>query len=327
MAVLTDTFETYDAIGNREDLSDMIWDVSPTETPFLSAIPKTKAYNTNHEWQTDVLAAPAANAKDEGEIAAEEAVTPTVRMGNYTQILTKVTSVSGTQEKVNSAGRKSDIARNVARRMQELKRDLEWAMINGGGAEGVGNAKVAGSGNGATAREMGSIQCYIENGSVGATGGALAAAAGTSTAGTNTMTSGVNRAFTETLLTSVLSDVWEDGGDPKMLFVNAFNKAAVSGFVGGGTHYVDKDNKELVNSVDIYVGDFSTLKVIPSRQIAGQIALVIDPEYVSYAELRPMFQQDLAVTGDNIRKQIICEGTLVVRNGKAQGVIGDLTTA
>lgn len=320
MAVLTDSFETFDAIGNREDLSDVIWDVSPSDTPFLSAIGKTKATGVNHEWQTDVLATPGANAHAEGEIAAEEAITPTVRMGNYTQILTKTTAVTGTQEKVTSAGRKSEMARAISRRIKEIKMDLEYAMINGGGAAGIGNAKAAGSSG--TAREMGSIQCYLTNASLGATG-AVASGAGTSTAGAAVMTTGTDRDFAEAQVTSVLQDIFTDGGDPRLMFMSAINKGVASGFTGGGTHYVDKDDKKLVNSVDVYVGDFHTLSIVPSRIVNGENVLIIDPSMLAYAELRPLTTMDLAVTGDNLRKYLVMEGTLEVRNDRACGIIAD----
>ena len=315
MTQATSSFSTYDSIGNREDLSDMIFDVSPSETPFLSAIKKKKATAVNHEWQTDALeAASATNAHIEGDNTATPAtVTATTRLGNYSQILKKHAIIPGTQEAVNSAGRKSEMAYQLARRMKAIKLDMESSMIGGAA---VGNAKVAG--NDTTAREMGSIYTYLtSNLSLGTSG---AASAGT---GADLLTAGTDRDLTEALLTTVLQSCYTNGGDPKLLVVSPVNKGVVSTFVGGGTRYVDTDNKKLVNSIDVYVGDFHTLKVVPSRQIIGDNVLAIDPEYLAIAELRSAGSYDLAKTGDSIRKEVVWEATLEVCNEAAHGLIGD----
>ena len=91
------TFQTYQAIGNREDLIDVITNISPMETWLTSNTGSTRAIQTLHEWQTDALAAAAANAQIEGDDATATAAVPTVRLGNYTQILWKVYQVSETQ--------------------------------------------------------------------------------------------------------------------------------------------------------------------------------------------------------------------------------------
>lgn len=310
------TFSSYDAIGNREDLTDVIWDVSPSDTPVLSAMKKTKAKATLHEWQTDALAAAAANAHIEGDDASPGTAAATTRLTNQTQILKEHVVVTGTQERVDKAGRNSEVAYQTAKRMKEIKLDLEWAMLDGGGTAGIGNAKVAG--NDTTAREMASIQTYlVTNASVG-TNGVVATGDGT-----DTMTTGTDRDYTEALLTTVLSSCYTEGGDPKLMVVSPTNKGVVSGFTGGGTHYVDKDNKKLVNSVDIYVGDFHTLKVVPSRNNANENVLVLDPSHLAYAELRGLQSYDLAKTGDSIRKELVMEGTLEVCNEKAHGIIAD----
>lgn len=318
MAQNANTFDKYDAVGNREDLSDMIFDVSPDETPILSAIKKTKASNTLHEWQTDSLAAgSAANAAIEGDSDTDAtAVVATSRLQNYTQILKKGVVVSGTQERgMNSAGRSSEVAYQTARRMKEIKLDLETSMLDGGDARG--NVKVAGDAS--TAREMSSLGTFVgANGSFGV-GGAAAANAN----GTALMTAGTDRDFTEALLTSVLQDCYDAGADPKLLAVSAINKGVVSGFTGGGTRYVDTDDKKLVNSIDVYVGDFHTLKVVPCRQLIGDNVYAIDPEYLAIAELRPLQSYDLAKNGDSFRKEMVWEATLEVCTPDAHGIVAD----
>ncbi len=313
MAQATGTFSSYDGVGNREDLSDIIYDVSPSETPFLSAIKKVKAKGVYHEWQKDALAAAADNKHIEGDDASPTAPSASTRLGNYCQIMKKHVVVSGTQEAVDKAGRKSEVVYQTKKRMKEIKLDLEKAMI---GIAAVGNARVAG--NDTTAREMGSIETYIlSNTSLGATG------AVSSGDGTDLLTGGTDRDFAEAQLTSVLQSCYDNGGNPKQLFVSSTNKGVVSGFTGGGTHYVDKDDKKLVNSVDVYVGDFHTLTVQPSRQLVGDNVLAIDPEYVAVATLRGLAMYDLAKTGDTIRKEMVMEATLEVCNEAAHGLIAD----
>lgn len=314
MAQPANTFDKYDAVGNREDLGDMIFDVSPEETVILSAIKKTKATNTIHEWQTDELGAAKANAKIEGDDAAGAAVTPTVRLNNYTQILEETVIVSGTQEDgMNPAGRAKDMAYQTARKLKTLKLDLEFALLDNGIA--LGNAKVAG--NATTAREMATLSTYITNASVGATG------AVSSGDGSDLLTAGTDRDLTEALVTTVLQTCYTEGGNPKILAVSATNKGIVSGFTGGGTRYVDTDDKKLVNSIDVYVGDFHTLQVTPCRQLVGDNVYAIDPEYLACATLRPATSTVLGKTGDNVKKQIIMEATLEVCAPNAHGMITD----
>lgn len=317
MAQPTGTFSSYDAAGNREDLVDNIFDVSPVETPLLSAIKKKKATNRIHEWQTDALTAAAANAAIEGNDQSGTAPAATTRLNNYTQILTKSVIVSGTQESINSAGRSSEIGYQSGRRMQEMKRDMEFAITDNGIATGIGNAKVAGDDT--TAREMATMSTYLtSNASLGTNG---VVAAGT---GADVMTTGTDRDITTTLLDAVLSSCFTNGGDPKMLLVSPANKVAVSAFTtGGATRYVSTDDSKLTTSIDVYVGDFHTLQVTPCRQLLGENAYVIDPEYLALAELRGMEMKDLAKTGDSIQKQITWEATIEVCNEAAHGIIAD----
>jgi hypothetical protein len=316
MTQATNTFDKYDAVGNREDLSDIIFDVSPTETPILTAIKKGKAKNTLHEYQTDALASAAANAAIEGDDnTAANAVTATTRLTNQTQILKKGVVVSGTQEKgMDHAGVKSEMAYQEARRMKEIKLDCEFAILDNGIA--LGNAAVAGSAS--TAREMGSLSTYITSNVSLGSGGAVS-----SGDGSDLLTAGTDRDLSEALLTTVLSSAWNNGGDPSMLAVSATNKGKVSDFSGGSTRYIDTDTKQLVHSIDVYVGDFHTLKVVPCRQLVGDNVYAIDPSYLSLAELRPLQSYDLAKTGDNFKREMVWEATLEVCNEKAHGMICD----
>ncbi len=316
MTQQANTFDQYDTTGNREDLSNMIWTLDDFETPVLTAIKKGKATHVTHEYQTDAIGAASANAHIEGDNAQDaDAVTATTRLANTCQILKYKTVVSGTQEKgMDHAGVTSEMAYQEAQRMKLIKKDMEYAILDGGNA--LGNAKVAG--NATTARETASLTTYLtSNASVGA-GGAVATGDGT-----DVLTAGTDRDLTEALLTTVLSSAWTSGGDPTMLVVSATNKAVVSDFAGGSTRYVDTNTKELIHSFDVYVGDFHTLKVVPCRQVVGDNAYAIDPNYLALAELRPLHSYELAKGGDNFAREMVWEAALEVCNEAAHGIIAD----
>jgi hypothetical protein len=213
------TFTAHSAIGQREDLTDIIYDISPTETPFMSSIGKTKATAVYHEWQTDSLAAATtANAAIEGADATSATLSPTVRLGNYTQIIQKTVQVSGTLDTVNKAGRKSEKAYQLAKASAELKRDLETILLANQGRS---------AGSSTIARKMGSILSWIKTNSDVGSGGADPA-----TIGVSTRTDGTQRTFTEALLKTVVSEVFVSGGSPKILMVGAAGKQKVSSFAG-----------------------------------------------------------------------------------------------
>lgn len=313
MAQPADTFSSYDAIGNREDLSSIIYDISPDETPLLSAIPKVKASATYHEHQKDALAAAGANAVIEGDDATTDAQAPTVRIGNYTQISDKVVRVTGTQEAVDKAGRGSDMAYNLMKAGKELKLDMEYALFQNG-------ARVAG--NDSTARQLAGINSWIAtNDSFGATG------ASPTGDGSNARTDGTQRAFTEALLQGTLASCWDSGGNPDTIFVGSFNKQAMSAFTGNATRNVNSADKKLVNAIDIYVGDFQELQVVPARNMRTRDCLVLDTDHWALAELRSFSEKPLAKTGDSERVQLLCEYTLEARNEASSGGVYDLTVS
>lgn len=314
MAQPSNTYSSYDAVGNREDLTNIIYDVSPTDTPVMSALPRTKATATNHEWQTDSLAsASAANAVIEGDDATTDASTATTRLGNRTQILDKVAQVTGTQEAVSKAGRKSEMAYQMEKRMKEIKRDIEAAITDNG-------AYVAG--NDTTARELAGFPAWLTtNTSAGATG------ADPTTIGSTARTDGTQRAFTEELLKAVLQDCFTNGGNPTMAVVGAFNKRKASEFTGSATRMDRSEDKKLYAAIDVYVSDFGEIKFVPDRFSRARDCLLIDPEFAAVAYLRPFQTVDLAKTGDTVRKQILTELTLEVKNEAAHGGVYDLTTS
>jgi hypothetical protein len=312
-----ETFDAYDAVGNREDLSDIIYNISPTETPFMMMCGRGRASAISHEWQTDSLAAAATNALVSGDDAAGDAIAATVRLNNRTQISGKVVIVSGTQEAVDSAGRKSELSYQLAKKAKELKRDMEL-IATGNYALTVGNAT--------TARTLASLEVWYEtNGSYGSGGSNSAKTAGQPDAAA-TATDGTQRAFTETLLKTVIQQCWTQGGNPTVIMVGPVNKQTISGFTGGSTRFDKSEDKRLVTAIDVYVSDFGEHRVVPNRFSRDRTAHVLTPKLWSFDYLRSFRQHALAKTGDAEKRQLLVEWTLRASNEAGSGPVADLTT-
>ena len=314
MAQPTNTFDTYDSVGEREDLSDVIYNISPTDPPFLSSAAKTKATAVLHEWQTDSLAAAVTNnAVIEGDEATLDASVATVRLSNSSQIMDKTVVITGTQESVDTAGRASEIAYQIAKRAKELKRDME-ATITGNIAEVAGNAT--------TARKMGTLGAWTITNDNKAADGTTG-----SGVGNTARTDGTQRAFTESQLKDVIKSVWNAGGDPSMIMCGPFNKQKLSGFTGNSTRFDAGADATLYTSVDVYASDFGQLQVVPNRFSRDRDAYVLDMEYWGIAFLRDFSMHELAKTGDSEKRQLLVEATLESRNEAASGLVADLTTS
>ena len=312
-------YDRYSAIGAREDLSDVIYDISPTDTPIMSSIGKTKATGVYHEWQTDSLAAATtSNALIEGATASDATITPTTRLGNYTQIVGKTVMVSGTLEAVDKAGRKSEMAYQLAKASAEIKRDIE-SIITANQGQSAGST-------GSTARKMGSLLSYIKTNTNEGSG--TTAGVDPVTIGVSTRTDGTTRTFTETILKDVISKVFTSGGTPTTLFVSPALKQVVSGFTGlAAQRYQVPTNGQatILAGADLYQSDFGVLQIVPNRFMRTRDALVLDPEYAALAYLRPFQTIELAKVGDADKTQILAELTLEVRNEAAHGGAFDLS--
>ena len=312
-------FRTYAAVGMREDLSDVIYNISPTDTPFMSSIGKTKATAVYHEWQTDSLAAAAANAAVEGADASEATLTATTRVGNRTQISQKTVGITGTLEAVDKAGRKSEKAYQLAKASSEIKRDMEFTLLN--------NTVQSNGTAGSTARVLGGLQTWLASNTSNGTGGSAGAS------GTTARTNGTDRTFTEALLQSVVKSVFTSGGSPKVLMVTPAHKQTVSAFAGiAAQRYMAPADAPttIIGAADVYMSDFGSMSVVPNRfmlsgNTASDVAFVLDPEYAAVAYLRPFFTNDLAVTGDSAKTQLLVEYTLEVKSEAAHGIIADLS--
>ena len=312
-------YDRYTAIGAREDLTDVIYDISPTDTPIMSTIGKTKATSVTHEWQTDSLAAATtANALVEGASASEGTITPTTRLANLTQIVGKTVMVSGTLLASDLAGRKSEMAYQLAKASAEIKRDIETIIT-------ANQGQAAGS-SGSSARKMGSLLSYIKTNT--SKNGTSLTGVDPTTLGVSTRTDGSTRAFTETILKDVIAKVFASGGTPSALFVSPAQKQVVSAFTGlAAQRYQVPTNGQatILAGADLYQSDFGVLQIVPNRFMRTRDALILDPEYAALAYLRPFQTNDIAKVGDADKKQILAELTLEVRNEAAHGGAFDLS--
>ena len=319
MAQATNTFDSYDANGIREDLSDIITNVSPEESPFYSACKKTKARNTLHEWQTDSLRSSAANAHIEGDATTAEARTATVRLGNYTQIFKNAVVIPDTDEGLDKAGRNKEMAYQILKVAKEQKLDIEKALF-------ANNAKVAG--NASTARELAGVPTWLTDNVDLQSGNSGANATGD---GSDARTDdGTATAFSQTKFDSVMQSCWESGGNPDRCYLSAFQMNVALGFTGNNNQRstVQAGDEKVVKSLDVYVTPWGTVEFVPSRENRGRDVFIMQDDMWEVAVLRPTKNTALAKTGDATTRQIVTELTLVCRDsGKSSGGIFDNTTS
>ena len=333
MAVVENTFLTYQAKGIREDLSDLISDISPTQTPFVSNIGTRSAENTYFEWQTDSLAAASATPVVEGQdLSSFTAVTPTARMGNYCQINMVDFIISGTEQRVEKAGRSSEVAYQAAKAAKELKRNVEKAALLYGVGAVVGAT--------ATARGTAGFPGWLKT-NVDDNASTKPSYTGSTPTGASEVwkSFGTPVAFTEAMLKTTMQSCYENGGEPTMLMVSPYNKTVVSGFTGlASTRYnVDAGDSPttIIGAADIYVSDFGNLSVVPNRffttvedEGAGTAhndwAFLIDTDEVKLSTLRPYQMKDLASTGDADKRMMLVEWGLQVNNEAAHGCVAGI---
>ena len=321
MAQPTNTFDTYDGVNSiREDLADVIYNISPTETPFMSNASKGTATNTLHEWQTDSLSAVAVNAQVEGDDYDGDSRSATSRLTNYTQISAKAVTISGTDDAVDNAGMATQMAYQLAKMGKEIKRDMENAMI------GIEQAKVAG--NASTARKSASVGTWygpsgLTNGPNYSVGGSPSATpAGT---GATAIAGGTNRAFTEALLKAGLLKAFELGGEPETVMMSPSHKQLASAFAGVATKYKDASDRVSIGTTDIYVSDFGEVAFVPNRHQQANRVDILQMDMWSVDFLRPFQTSDLAKTGDSDKKLLLAEYALCAKAPNANYGIFNLT--
>ncbi|MDB9720995.1 DUF5309 domain-containing protein [Winogradskyella sp.] len=314
----TNTFDSYDSVGIREDLSNVIYNVSPEETPFYSKAKKTSAKNTLVEWQTDSLRASAANAHIEGDATAGEARSATTRLGNYTQIFKNAVVVPDTDEGLDKAGRAKEVAYQTLKIAKEQKLDIEKALFDN-------NARVAGSSS--AARELAGAPAWlITNTAFGANEGADATGDGTDarTDETTALT-----AFDQAKFDGVMQSIWEEGGKPDTVYLSAFQMNKALGFTGNNNQRsaVQAGDERVIKSLAVYVTPWGTVEFMPSRENRSRDVFIMQDNMWEVAVLRPTKNVALAKTGDNTTRQVVTELTLCAKNEKANGMIADNTTS
>ena len=318
MAQPSNTFDTYDMSGIREQLSDIIYNISPTDTPMFSSMGKGKATNTQFKWLTDSLAAADKdNFQVEGDDYSATAQVATEELHNYTQIYAKNFIITGTDDAVDAAGRSTQLAYSLAKNSKELKRDVEAGITQSNVIPTVGGS--------AAARKTAGLLTWIRGNSSVGTGGADAAH--TNGVPSGTRTDGTQRVFAESMLKEVIRECYVAGGNPDTIMVGPFNKQAISGFTGGSTAIREVPAKTIVAAVDVYQSDFGTLTVKPNRFQRDRDCWVLDSEYWGFNVLRPFQNTQLAKTGDNTHMLLLMEGGVVSRNQSSSGIVADLTTS
>lgn len=312
-----------DIVGTAEDVEDIIFDISPEETPLLTMAKRKKASNVLHQWQTDALAAVAANRQIEGDDASFTTATPTTMLSNYTQISRKTLIISDTSDAVRMYGRANEEARLLTKYGKEIKRDMEYALVTNQASSAGGNA---------TARSSAGIESMITNrvlasGSANTTGTTPGYAAGVWAAPTDGTAS---TTLTEANVQDALALAWTDGGKPSVIMVNNQQKRTIASFGGAskfaGTYVPNqgKTQSMVIGGVDLYISDFGEHKVTLNRYMRQRTLLGIDPEYVSVAMLRGIRRVPLAKTGDASKSMLVTEFCLVADNPDAHCKVSDI---
>ena len=318
MAQPANTFDSYDQVGIREDLSDVITNITPEATPFFSKCGKTTANNTLVEWQTDTLRNSAANAHIEGDATAAQAAVATSRLNNRTQIFKNSVLVSDTDEGLNKAGRQREMAYQIVKIAKEQKLDIEKALFDN-------NAKVAG--NATTARELAGAPAWMTTNVnfVSASSGANPTGDGTD-ARTD---SGAPTAFSQAKFDAVMQSIWENGGEPDTVYLSAFQMNVALGFTGNNNQrsQVQASDERVIKSLAVYTTPWGTIEFMPSRENRSRDVFIMQDDKWEIATLRPTKNTELAKTGDNTQRQIVTELTLCAKNEAANGIIADNTTS
>ena len=319
MAVTANTNETYDVSTIREDLSEALASITPTETIFMSSIGTRNVDNTYFEWSEVDLAAAGANRQIEGDVGlSNTAPTNAVRKGNYTQISAKVVEVSSTNQAVNGVANAQTVAKQVAYKLSELKRDMEKMLLDN---------VAASAGASGTARQTAGLPAFLTTNDERGTGGANGTTSGTGSAGSvnAAATDGTARPITETLLKSVIAKCWDEGAEPSIVLCGSSQKQTISGFTGNATKFQEVDGKKLTAAVDIYISDFGDVQIVPARHVRTTDVFVLDPSYAEVAYLQTAKQEPLAKTGLSERRLISCEYGLQVTSEKAHGIVADVS--
>jgi hypothetical protein len=314
MSTVTNAFSTYAAKGNREDLSDIIYNIDPTDTPFISAIGRRNVSNVTFDWQTEQLPAiDPANAQLEGFDLARSAATPTVRLSNVCQISKRDATVSGSQNAANAAGKAKEMAHQMALVSKALKRDVESVLVRNQGRN---------NGNATTARRTRALESWLATNVL--RGGGSPAGANASAETATPTDAGTQRALTEVLLKEAMQTAYINGSEPSILMVGPVNKLQVSKFTGRAGTQVSVTEKRVTSNVTIYASDFGELKVVVNRWQRERTAFLLDPQYAAVAYYRNFQRTPIAKIGDADTEMLVVEYGLEMKNERAHAAIADI---
>ncbi|BCL70520.1 MULTISPECIES: DUF5309 domain-containing protein [Vibrio] len=322
MAKLANTFVSSDAVGNREELSDVVSRITPEDTPIYSMIKKEKAKSTHPEWEIDELAAPGENFHPEGDEFDFDRIDTPARVGNYTQIFRKSWAVSRTQNSVDNAGNAEKIKYQKLKKGIEIRKDIEYALLDNKGSVAT------------DPRKMGALTSWyetnVDRGALGANGGFNAA-----TGLTEPATAGTQRAFSKALLDTTMQQVYHSGGTTKFAVCSPYVKSVFTTFMSDPNvaqfRYATTGGKNtIIATADVYEGDFGKVMIVPNRVQSANAAMasnvhLLNPSLLSVKMLDKIKNvPNLAKTGDAEKGVVLGEGTLCVKNEKGLGVIADV---
>jgi len=318
MAIVTNTYQSAQIKGIKEDLSDVIYNITPDDTPFYSACKKTKAKNTLVEWQTDTLRSSGANAHVEGDETTFDAAVPTVRLNNRTQIFKDAVIIADTDEGLSKAGRAKEMAYQTLKIAREQKLDIEKALFANQAAD-AGN-------NTSTPRYLAGLGAWVKtNTNFDATGSTVAGDNPTGDGSDARTDNDTERAFTQDLFDDVMQKVWTSGGNPDRVYLSPTNMNIALGFTGGGNsrRNIDAAKETVYNSVDVYVTPWGTVEFTPSREVRGKDVYILQSDMWEVGVLRGTKNTELAKTGDATKRQVVTELTLCAKNEASSGGVFD----
>ena len=309
---------TYQGAGLAEDFDDIIYNISPEETPLLTMCKRVSATATYHQFQTDTLSAAGSNRQLEGLDSTFATLAATTVNGTYLQIASKTVNISNTYDVVKKYGRKSETAYQLMKAGKALKIDMDYA-ISRNQASSAGSIGVV--------RSTAGIESWIAQNRIIATGNTTGTTPVYTTTPSVGPTDGTASTFVESDLTTAIQAAWIDGGDPSVLLMSATNKNRFNSFSGIATKYNEvKGTSQAVVSgaADMYVSSFGNHIIKLSRQVRDTAILCVDPDYVALAVLRPIEKKELAATGDSTKFLLTSEFGFYTSNesahAKLQGV-------
>jgi hypothetical protein len=307
---ITNAFQTYQATANREDLSDIIYNIDPTDTPFVSSIGRRNVSNVTFDWQTEELpAVDGDNAAVEGFELSRSASTPTVRLSNVAQISKRDATVSGSQNAANAAGKAREMAHQMALVSKALKRDVEKILVSN---------QARNNGAATTARKTRALEHWLNTNVLRGESGAAPVSE------TAALTDGTQRALTEDLVKEAMQTAYINGAEPSVLMIGPVNKLQVSKFAGRSGTQVSVGQNTVTSNVTIYASDFGELKVVVNRWQRERTAFLLDPSFAAVAYYRNFQRTPIAKVGDADTEMIVVEYGLEMKNEKAHAAIADI---